>query len=176
MRTDVYRDVVRSVPGAFAPFAAREETAGPPGRWGGDDTADRVSRAVKEAGFELPFLDLAEGELVKFDAITMTRLLAEWVGEETLLRMAVTNAYFRRGCLGGVALARVHDSFFVDGPRFGRPLPASLLWRTLLRHPRTFARAARDFAEFRKGARRIRRFLGSPQRAASASAGHIRYK
>ena len=51
-------------------------------------------------------LDLAEvGAFVRFDAITMTRLLAAWVGEETLLKMAVTNPYFRRGCLGGLALA-----------------------------------------------------------------------
>jgi hypothetical protein len=176
MRTEVYRDVVRNVPGAFAPFAEREVTDGEPGRWSGNDTADRVSRAVKEAGFELPLLDLPAGALVKFDAITMTRLLAEWVGEETLLKMVVTNPYFRRGCLGGLALARVHDVHFTDGPRFGRPLPAALLWRTLLRHPRTFARAARDFAEFREGAKRIRRLLGPPQRGADASAGIIRYR
>jgi hypothetical protein len=171
MRTAVYRDIVRNVPGAFTPFVEREVTEGEPGRWSGDDTADRVARAVKEAGFDVPLLDLAEaGAFVRFDAITMTRLLAAWVGEETLLKMAMTNPYFRRGCLGGLALADVHDESFVDGPRFGLPLPAALLWRSLLRHPRTFLRAVRDFVEFQKGAKRIRRFLGSPQQVASRSA------
>lgn len=171
MRTAIYRDIVRNVPGAFTPFVEREVTGGVPGRWSGDDTADRVARAVKEAGFDVPLLDLAEvGAFVRFDAITMTRLLAAWVGEETLLKMAVTNPYFRRGCLGGLALAGVHDESFVDGPRFGLPLPAALLWRSLLFHPRTFSSAVRDFAEFLKGAKRIRRFLGSPQRVASRSA------
>jgi hypothetical protein len=170
MRTEVYRDVVRNVPGAFAPFARREGTAEAPGRWSGDDTADRVARAVLEAGYEVPLLDLPEGALVKFDAITMARLLATWVDERTFLKMAVTNPYFRRGCLGSLALARVHDRLFADGPRFGRPLPAMLLWRNLLLHPRTFARALRDFAGYRRGARRIRRFLGRTQRAARTSA------
>jgi hypothetical protein len=169
MRTEVYREIVRNVPGGFAPFAEGEAPDGPPGRWRGNDTADRVSRAVKEAGFELPFLDLAPGALVRFEAVTMTRLLAAWVGEETLLKMAVRNPYFRRGCLGGLELARVHDEVFADGPRFGRPLPPALLWRNLLVHPRTCARAVRDLAEFRVGARRIRRFLGPPQPGASSS-------
>ncbi len=160
MRTAVYRDIVRNVPGAFTPFVEAEMAGGLPGRCRGDDTGDRVARAVKEAGFEVPLLNLAEGGgFVRFDAITMTRLLATWVGEKTLVRMAATNPYFRRGCLGGFALARVHDELFADGPRFDRPLPAPLLWRTLLPHPRTFSRAARDFMEFHEGAKRIRRFL-----------------
>ena len=171
MRTAAYREVVKRVRGAFAPFVEEETAGGLPGRCRGDDTGDRVARAVKEAGFEVPLLNLAEvGAFVRFDAITMTRLLAAWVGEETLLKMAVTNPYFLRGCLGGLALAAVHDQCFVDGPRFSLPLPASLLWRSLLLHPRAFLRAVRDFLEFQKGARRIRRFLGSPQRTASTSA------
>ena len=69
-----------------------------------------------EAGFEVPLLDLAAtGAFVRFDAITMTRLLAGWVGEKPLLEMAVTNRYFRRGCLGALALASVHDALFPDG-------------------------------------------------------------
>ncbi len=169
MRTEIYREILRNVPGGFAPFAEGEVPDGPPGRWRGNDTADRVSRAVRDAGFELPLLDLAPGALVKLDAVTMTRLLAAWVGEETLLRMAVTNPYFRRGCLGGFELARVHDACFADGPRFSLPLPAARLWRNLILRPRTCARAVRDLAEFRKGAKRIRRFLGPLQRDASSS-------
>jgi hypothetical protein len=170
MRTAVYRDIVRNVPGSFAPFVEREVTGGAPGRWSGNDTADRVARAVKEAGFDVPFLDLAEGSaFVRFDAITMTRLLAAWVGEETLLKMAVMNPYFRRGCLGGLALAGVHDQCFVDGPRFGVPLRATRLWRGLARHPRTFLRALWDFVELRRGASRILRCLGNLQRTAAPS-------
>jgi hypothetical protein len=171
MRTAVYRDIVRNVPGAFTPFVEREERVGAPGRWKGDDTADRVAHAVKAAGFEVALLDLARtGAVVRFDAITMTRLLATWVGGETLLKMAATNPYFRRGCLGGFALARLHDELFVDGPRFVLPVPASLLWRSLLGHPRTFLRALCDSAEFHRGAKRIRRFLGPSQRAAGRPA------
>ena len=68
------------------------------------------ARAVVEAGFEVRYLGLAaSGAFVRFDAITMTRLLGGWVGEKTLVEMASTNQYFRRGCLGALALARVHD-------------------------------------------------------------------
>lgn len=166
MRTAVYRDIVKNVPGAFAPFVEGEVADGAPGRWKGDDTADRVARAVKEAGFEVPLLDLAKSDaFARFDAITMTRLLAAWVGEATLRKMAVTNPYFRRGCLGGLALAAVHDKYFEDGPRFSVPLRATRLWRGLARHPRTFLRALGDFIELRRAASRIFRYLQSPQRA-----------
>ncbi|HEX7614254.1 MAG TPA: hypothetical protein VF554_03150 [Thermoanaerobaculia bacterium] len=171
MRTAVYRDVVRSVPGAFTPYVEGEAGGDAPGRWRGDDTADRVARAVKEAGFEVPLLHLeGTGAFARFDAITMTRLLGGWVGEETLLEMAVTNAYFRRGALGALALARVHDALFADGPRFGVPLSAARLWGRLLRHPRTLAAAVREAAEIRRAAGLLRRFLSRPQGAASTSA------
>lgn len=171
MRTAVYRDVMRSIPGAFTPYVEGEAGAETPGHWRGDDTADRIARAVKEAGFEVPPLHLEGTDaFARFDAITMTRLLGGWVGPETLLEMAVTNQYFRRGCLGAFALARVHDALFADGPRFGVPLSAARLWGRLLRHPRTFAAAAREFAEVRRSASRLRRFLSRSQGAAITSA------
>ena len=164
MRTETYRDVVRRVPGAFAPFALEELSGGLPGRCRGDDTGDRIARAVVEAGFEIRHLDLAApGAFVRFDAITITRLLGEWVGEETLLEMATTNRYFRRGCLGALALAHVHDALFPDGPRFGAPIRAARLWRRLLRHPRTLLRALAEFVEFRTKAALIRVSLRAPQ-------------
>ncbi|MEO8587230.1 MAG: glycosyltransferase [Acidobacteriota bacterium] len=167
MRTAVYRDVVRGVPGAFTPRVEGEAAGETPGCWRGDDTADRVARAVKVAGFEVALLHLgATAAFARFDAITMTRLLGGWVGPETLLEMAVTNTYFRRGALGALALARVHDALFPGGPRFGVPLSAARLWSRLLRHPRTFAAAAREWAEIRRAADRLRRFLGRPQGAA----------
>ena len=171
MRTAVYRDVVRNVPGAFTPYVEGEAGGETPGRWRGDDTADRVARAVKEAGYEVPLLHLGDTDsFARFDAITMTRLLAGWVGQKTLLEMAVTNPYFRRGCLGALALARVHDALFADGPRFGVPLSAARLWGRLFRHPRTFAAAARESAPIRRAAGRLRRFLSQPQGTASTSA------
>lgn len=169
MRTEVYRDVARRVRGGFAPFIEGEVAGGLPGRCRGADTGDRVARAVVEAGFEVPLLDLAgTGALVRFDAITMTRLLGGWVGEARLLEMAVTNRYFRRGCLGALALARVHDSLFTEGPRFGVPVDASRLWTRLARHPRAFLGAFRDFLEARMGARRLLACLGNPQRTAAS--------
>ena len=170
MRTEIYRDVARRVPGDFAPFVERELAGGLPGRCRGADTADRVARAVKEAGFDVPHLHLEDtGAFARFDAITMTRLLGEWVGRETLLEMAVTNPYFRRGCLGALAHARVHDTLFGDGPRFGAPLGAAPLWGRRLRHPRTLAAAAREFAEIRRAAGRLGRVLSPPQGAARPS-------
>lgn len=174
MRTEIYRNVASRVPGEFAPFVEGELVGGLPGRCRGADTADRVARAVKEAGFEVPHLHLGDtNAFARFDAITMTRLLGEWVGPETLLEMAVTNPYFRRGCLGALALARVHDALFTDGPRFGVPLSAARLWGRLLRHPRTFAAAARESAEIRRAAGRLRRSLAPPQGPASTSATSV---
>src|SRR5450755_4939316 len=99
---------------------------GLPGRCRGDDTGDRVARGAVEAGFEVRLLQLGGSDaFARFDAITMTRLLGGWVGPGTLLEMAVTNPYFRRGCLGALALARVHDALFANGPRFGVPLSAA---------------------------------------------------
>ena len=174
MRTQVYRDVMKRVRGAFAPFVEGEMAGGLPGRCRGDDTGDRIARAVVEAGFEVRLLHLGGSDaFARFDAITMTRLLGGWVGPETLLEMAVTNPYFRRGCLGALALARVHDTLFADGPRFGVPLSAARLWGRLLRHPRAFAAAAREFVEIRKAADRLTRFLLLPQGPASTSATSV---
>ena len=164
MRTAAYREVVRRVPGAFAPFVQGEIAGGLPGRCRGDDTGDRVARAMTEAGYQVLLLDLAStGAFVRFDAITMTRLLSGWVGEEILLEMAVTNRYFRRGAIGALELARVHDTFFPDGPRFGTPIRPARFRNRLARHPRSLLRAAADFAELRRGGRRLLRSLLSPQ-------------
>ncbi len=169
MRTGIIRGVAARVKGEFAPFVDAEAGEGLPGRWHGADTGDRVARAAADAGFEIRHLDLAAtGEFVRFDAITMTRLLGTWVGKEVLLRMAVTNPYFRRGCLGGLALAGLHDGLFESGPRFGAPLPAASLWAGLFRRPRTLVRAARESMEFRAGTARIRAALGSRQLAANS--------
>ncbi len=81
--------------------------------------------------------------------------------------MAVTNRYFRRGCLGGLALAKVHDAVFADGPRFGVPLPAGALGKRLITRPRALLAALRDTVEFRAGARRLQLGLGTPQRVAA---------
>jgi hypothetical protein len=102
----------------------------------------------------------------------MTRLIGEWTGEGTLRDMAVTNEYFLRGCLGSVALARVHGALFPEGPALGVPVRAARLWGALVRHPRTFLRAVRDLAELRRSARRILRSLETPQRPADPPASN----
>lgn len=169
LRTATCREVVRNVPGRFTPSVESANGRAVPGRLRGHDTGDLVARAVVEAGYRLPTLTLEDGDFVRFDAITMTRLLGSWVGEDALATMAATNRYFRRGCLGAFALARVHDEVFPEGPPFGRPLRAGVLWRRLLGRPRTLLAALRDAAEFRKGAAHLRRALAPGHRAARTS-------
>ena len=170
MRADVYRDVLRNVPDGFAPLVESEVAGGLPGRWRGHDTGDLATRAVRAAGYEVKLLNLEEqGEFVRFDAITNTRLIGGWVGPGLLAEMAVANAYFRRGCLGCFALARLHDRLFPDVPPFAPPISRAEFWSAFSRHPRALARALKDSREFAAGTRRIRRFLADSQGAATTS-------
>jgi hypothetical protein len=163
MRVAAYRDALRSVPGGFLPFAEREAPGPPPGRWIGHDTGDLVARAVQASGFEVELLHLEkQGDVVRFDAITNTRLIRGWTREAPFLELAVRKPYFRRGALGNLVLRLLHDRLFRDGPRYVPPVPAERLWRALVSHPRTFLRAVREWIRFREGARRIERFLAGP--------------
>jgi hypothetical protein len=163
MKVAAYREALRSVPGGFVPFAEREASGPPPGRWVGHDTGDLAARAARAQGFEVELLHLEEqGDFVRFDAITITRLIRGWTGEAPFLGLAVRNPYFRRGALGNIALHLLHDRLFRDGPRYVPPVPAGRLWRALIVHPRTFVRAVSEWLRFREGARRIGGFLASP--------------
>ncbi len=169
LKTAAYRDVLRTLPGGFFPFVEREAEGSPPGRWIGHDTGDLATRAVRAAGFDVKLLHLdSEGDFVRFDAITNTRRIGEWTGSEILLSMAETNPYFRRGCLGNLALKRVHDRLFVSGPRYEAPLSGEAVRRGLLRHPRTFLRALGEASRFRSEAGRIERFVLQGRETASA--------
>lgn len=171
LRVAAYREALRALPDGFFPFREGETEGGVPGRFGGHDTGDLATRAVQAAGFTVKLLNLEEqGQFVRFDAITNTRLIGGWVGPRVLARMAVDNSYFRRGILGCFALARLHDDLFPDDSRFGLPISRASFWRSFSRHPRALARAVKDSWEFAGGARRIRRFLAGPQRPATTSA------
>jgi hypothetical protein len=163
MKVAAYRDALRSVPGGFLPFAEREASGPPPGRWIGHDTGDLAARAVRAAGFEVELLHLErQGDVVRFDAITNTRLIRSWTGEGPFLGLAVRKPYFRRGALGNLALHLLHDHLFKDGPRYVPPVPADRLWRALVVHPRTFVRAIREWLRIREGTRKIGEFLAGP--------------
>lgn len=169
MRVAAYREALRAVPDGFFPFREDETAGGAPGRFRGHDTADLATRAVQAAGFTVKLLNLEkQGQFVRFDAITNTRLIGGWVGPRVLARMALLDSYFRRGILGCFALARLHDDLFPGGSRFGLPISRSAFWRSFLRHPRALARAVRDSWEFSAGARRIRRFLAGAHGAPTA--------
>jgi hypothetical protein len=160
LKAALYRGALRTLPGGFFPFVEREADGDPPGRWIGHDTGDLATRAVRAAGFEVKLLHLEQhGNFVRFDAITNTRLIGGWTDPGVLLSMAKKNPYFRRGCVGNLALKSLHDRLFPGGPRCEVPIPPTRLWGSLLRHPRALARALLDGLEFREGARRIRRFL-----------------
>jgi hypothetical protein len=165
LKTAPVREVLRSVAGGLTPRVEREEPGEPPGRWRGADTGDRLADALARAGLSIPRLALAPDEVTRFDAITMTRLLGGFVGEDALLELAARNPYFRRGCLGAFALAPVHDALFPEGPRFFPPLAEGAFWRRILVKSRTLLRARRDAAGFARGAAAIRRALASSQPA-----------
>ncbi len=96
---------------------------------------------------------------MKFDGITISRLIREWTGEGPFLKLVVGNPYFRRGALGSIALRLLHDRVFRNGPCSHSPIGARKLWAALAPHPRTLARAVREWSRFRSGARRIEEFL-----------------
>lgn len=163
MKVAAYRDALRSVPGGFLPFAEGEASGPPPGRWIGHDTGDLAAGAVRAAGFEVELLHLErQGDVVRFDAITNTRLIRSWTGERPFLGLAVRNPYFRRGALGNLALHLLHDRLFRDGPRYVPPIRAERLWSALILYPRTFVRAVGEWLRFREGARKIEAFLAGP--------------
>jgi glycosyltransferase involved in cell wall biosynthesis len=157
MKTEIYREVLKSVPGGFLPANEFMDINVSTVQWRWFDTGDLVTDAVRNAGYDVKLQDLDHsGEVVMFRNITVFRRPADWVGAAIL--GTIKGKYFWRGYTGNLALKRLHDRLFDDGPRYHFPLrtplflsqairggPREMLWRY-----RYLRRAWRDAGKVRK--------------------------
>jgi hypothetical protein len=161
MKAEIYRDVLQGVTEGFLPGNEYLDETVPYKEWKWYDTADLATDAVLRAGWEVRFLDSeARGDLVMFRNITVFRLPAEWVGVAALAE--ITGRYFWRGYAGNLALKRLHDRLFPDGPPYRFPILPVLVLRKLFRGaPREILWRIRLMRDQQKGAWRVWRFAGS---------------
>jgi hypothetical protein len=155
MKADIYCEVLRNVPEGFLPGNEYLDEAAPYKSWKWYDTADLATDAVLRAGWEVRFLDSeARGDLVMFRNITVFRLPAEWVGVAALAE--ITGRYFWRGYAGNLALKRLHDRLFPDGPPYRFPVLPVLVLRKLLRgSPSEILWRIKLMRDQEKGAKRV---------------------
>jgi glycosyltransferase involved in cell wall biosynthesis len=126
MKSEIYREVLQTVPGGFLPASEFMDLSVPTREWRWFDTGDLVSQGVRNAGYEVKLLQLdRHGEVVMFRNITVFRRPADWVGAAIL--GVIKGKYFWRGYLGNLALKYVHDRLFDDGPRYQFALRSRLL-------------------------------------------------
>ena len=167
MKSEIYRKVLKGVPGGFLPANEYMDLSAPTRVWRWFDTGDLATQAVRDAGYQVQLLRLDEttGEVVMFRNITVFRRPADWVGASIL--NTIKGHYFWRGYIGNLALQRLHDSLFQDGPRYEFPLhirlllaqsisggPREMLWRCRYLH--------RAWQDVRKVRRFIRAGAGAP--------------
>ena len=160
MKTDIYREVLKTVPGGFLPSNEFMDINLPTPQWRWFDTGDLVTDAVRKAGYEVKLWRLdRSGEVVMFRNITVFRRPADWVGSSIL--GTIKGKYFWRGYIGNLALKHIHDQLFRDGPRYQfafrvrlflwqavRGGPKELLWRyRYLRRAWKDARKVQEFAQ-----------------------------
>lgn len=161
LKTEVYRRALADRPAGFFPAIERLDPTLPPERWSWHDTGDLVSHAVLAAGHEVRLLNLEHGgAFSRFDGITLTRRAAVWMGPAALATMASRSDYFWHGWVGNLALKRLHDGLFPDGPRYDFPFSRA---RSLALTASGGARAARSrlryLARMAREVRAIRRSL-----------------
>lgn len=120
-----YREALGTLPGGFFPAVEGVDPSVPRTKWIEHDTGDLVTRAVIAAGHEVRFsrLDGHGGAFARFDGITLSRRASSWMGPAALATMAARSDYFWHGWVGNLALKRLHDGLFPDGPRYDYPFP-----------------------------------------------------
>lgn len=167
LNVETYRTALVDAPGGFLPRVEGEDPAGRPGRWRGFDTGDLLTGAVTARGGRVEPLRLErEGAFVRFDALTNAHLLAAWAGTARLLDLVRHDAYLREGCLGNIALRRIHDETFPDGPPFAFPVSGLAVWSALASAGPAALRAGIGRARrLSAGARRLSRFLSASPRS-----------
>jgi hypothetical protein len=166
LNVEAYRAALVDAPGGFLPRVEGEDPAGRPGRWRGFDTGDLLTGAVTARGGRVEPLRLeGEGAFVRFDALTNAHLLAAWAGTGRLLDLVRHDAYLREGCLGNIALRRIHDRTFPGGPPFAFPVSGLAVWSALVSAGPAVLRAGLGRARrLHAGARRLSRFLSASPR------------
>ncbi|MEO8130270.1 MAG: glycosyltransferase [Bryobacteraceae bacterium] len=132
MKSAIYREVLKTVPGGFLPSNEYMDINVPTGQWRWFDTGDLMTDAVRAAGYDVTLLKLDHsGEVVMFRNITVFRRPADWVG--TGILETIKGKYFWRGYTGNLALKHLHDRLFHDGPRYRFSLRTRLLLTHALR-------------------------------------------
>ena len=157
-----YREALGTLPGGFFPAVEGVDPSVPRARWIEHDTGDLVTRAVVAAGHEvrLSRLDGDGGAFARFDGITLSRRASSWMGPAALATMAARSDYFWHGWVGNLALKRLHDDLFPDGPRYDYPFPRAA---ALLRAVSPSLRRTRDrlayLGRVRRQAAAVRAFV-----------------
>lgn len=159
MKSEIYREVLKTVPGGFLPANEFMDIRVPTTQWRWFDTGDLVTDAVRKAGYDVKLLRLDHsGEVVMFRNITVFRRPADWVGAGIL--GTIEGKYFWRGYTGNLALKYLHDRVFGDGPRYRFELRARLLLAQAIRGgPRAWWWRYRYLRQAWKDARKVLQFL-----------------
>jgi hypothetical protein len=159
MKSDIYRKVLKSVPGGFLPANEYMDIEVPTQRWRWFDTGDLATAAVREAGYEVKLMRLDEtGAVVMFRNITVFRRPADCVGFSIL--NSIKGHYFWRGYIGNLMLKRLHDNLFSDGPRYRFPLNLRFLLRQAVQvDPREMLWRYRYLRSRWRDAEKVRQFI-----------------
>jgi hypothetical protein len=108
-----YRSVMVGLPDGFLPVNVRFGPDVPMEEWFGYDTGDRITSAVREAGYEVQLRQQNKpGPLVCFESVTMYRRTAERVGSRSLASMAKNSNWLWRGCVSSMLLERLHNRLY----------------------------------------------------------------
>lgn len=167
MKSEIYREVLKGVPGGFLPANEFMDLSLPTQQWRWFDTGDLATDVVRKAGYDVKLLRLDHsGEVVMFRNITVFRRPADWVGAGIL--GAIRGKYFWRGYMGNLALKYLHDKLFSDGPRYHFTLRISLLLSQAIRgSPQEMLWRCRYLRRVWRDAGKVRKFI----RAGDCQAG-----
>jgi hypothetical protein len=167
LKPEIYRTVLDRLPAGFYPAAERLDAKLPIAEWRWFDTGDVLTRAVRDAGYEVVFHHLDKtGEIVRFYGITLTRRGGANLGERHLAWVAGRDRYFWRGYVCNLVLKDLYGRLFPSAPAYHFPHRARpLLWHSLVAGPRMQRWRLGFIRQIRASARKVEAFLGAPSRS-----------